>query len=174
MSESPGIGPTPPGLAGSTLCEAFQITARERGGAQALRSFETGYELSFAELADRVRALAAGLHALGVRHGDTVALMLVNRPEFNIVDTAAMHLGAIPFSVYNSSSASQVNYIFRNAGNRIVVTERQFLPRVMQARTPELEHIVLVDDDAPGTITLADVESRTVAGFDFESSWRAV
>ena len=30
---------------------------------------------------------------------------LVNRPEFNLVDTAAIHVGATPFSVYNTLSA---------------------------------------------------------------------
>ncbi len=39
-----------------------------------------------------------------VERGETVAMMLSNRPEAFIVDTAAMHLGAVPFSVYNTSS----------------------------------------------------------------------
>ena len=55
-----------------------------------------------------MRALAAGLAALGVERGDTVALMLPNRPEFHIADTAAMHLGATPFSIYNTYTPDQI------------------------------------------------------------------
>jgi long-subunit acyl-CoA synthetase (AMP-forming) len=161
-------------LAAETLCGAFQITAAERAGDIAHRAFGGGIELTYAEFAARVRAVAEGLHALGVRRGDTVALMLTNRPEFNVVDAAAMHLGAIAFSVYNTLAAEQVAQLFANAGNRVVVTERQFLPRVLEARTSDVEHIVLVDGTEPGTGTLGDLERTRVAGFDFEATWRAV
>jgi hypothetical protein len=85
-----------------------------------------------------------------------------------------MHLGATAFSVYNTSSAEQADHLFRNAGNRIVVTERQFLPRVLESRTPVIEHIVLVDGADGDTITLQDLARRRVPGFDFDAAWRAV
>ena len=90
-----------------------------------------------------MRRIAAGLASLGVRRGDTVALMLVNRPEFNVVDAGAMHLGATAFSVYNTSAAEQVEFLFANAANRVVITERQFLPvvRAAQQNSPALEHV---------------------------------
>jgi len=118
-----------------------------------------------------VQAIAAGLHTLGVGRGDTVALMLLNRPEFNLVDTAAVHLGAIPFSIYNTSSPGQIAYVFENAQNRVVVTEQRFLPHVLAARTPELEHVVLVDGAAPGTRTLDELAQRR-AGFGGERDHR--
>ena len=161
-------------LEAATLCEAFQITAAERPGQVAHRTFGGGVEFTFAEYATRVQAIAAGLHTLGVGRGDTVALMLLNRPEFNLVDTAAVHLGAIPFSIYNTSSPGQIAYVFENAQNRVVVTEQRFLPSVLAARTPELEHIVLVDGAAPGTRTLDELARRRTRGFDFEATWRAV
>ena len=163
-----------PALEAATLCEAFQITAAERPGQVAHRMFGGGVEFTFAEYAARVRAIAAGLHTLGVGRGDTVALMLVNRPEFNLTDTAAVHLGAVPFSIYNTSSPGQIAYVFENAQNRVVVTEQRFLSHVLAARTPELEHIVLVDGAAPGTRTLDELAQRRTRGFDFEAAWRAV
>jgi long-subunit acyl-CoA synthetase (AMP-forming) len=161
-------------LGSSTLCEAFQITAAQRPEQVALRTLGGATEITYGEFLARVRALAEGLHSLGVGRGDTVALMLTNRPEFSLADTAIMHLGATAFSVYNTSSAEQANHVFRNAGNRIVVTERQFLPRVLESRTPEIEHIVLVDGADAGAITLQDLGSRRVPGFNFDSAWRAV
>ncbi len=172
MNETPR--PEIAALGSSTLCEAFQITAAQRPGQVALRTLGGGTEITYAAFLARVRALAEGLHSLGVGRGDTVALMLTNRPEFSLADTAVMHLGATAFSVYNTSSAEQTHHVFRNAGNRVVVTESQFLPRVLESRTPEIEHIVLVDGAEAGTITLQDLAHRRVAGFDFDGAWRAV
>jgi long-subunit acyl-CoA synthetase (AMP-forming) len=155
-----------------TLCESFQVTASERPGQVAHRTLDGSVEFTFGEYAERVKALAGGLHSLGVRRGDTVALMLVNRPEFALADAAAMHLGAIAFSVYNSLAPDQINYVFRNSQCRVVVTERMLLPQVLAARTPEVEHIVLVDGEAGGTMTLADLGRRQSAGFDFGDAWR--
>ena len=157
-----------------TLCAAFQVTAAERPEYLALRTLDGAVSYTYGQYAARVRALAAGLHALGIRPGDTVALMLVNRPEFNVVDAAAMHLGAVAFSVYNTSSPEQIAHLFRNAANRIVVTERRFLASVLAARTSEIEHVVLIDGHEPGTMTLDGLAGRGAPGFDFEASWRAV
>jgi long-subunit acyl-CoA synthetase (AMP-forming) len=157
-----------------TLCEAFQATAAERPAQVAHRTLDGSVEFTYSEFAERIRALATGLHSIGVRRGDTVALMLANRPEFALVDTAAMHLGAIAFSVYNTLSAEQIGYLFRNAANRVVITERMMLPRVLAARTPQIEHVVLVDGEAPGTITLAELAQRPSRGFRFEEAWRDV
>ena len=159
-------------LEARTLCEAFQLTASERPGQVAHRTLDGSVEFTFGEHAERVQALATGLHSLGVRRGDTVALMLVNRPEFALADAAAMHLGAIAFSVYNTLAPEQINYLLQSSRCRVVVTERMFLPQVLAARTPEVEHIVLVDGEADGTITLADLGQRQSRGFRFEDAWR--
>ena len=53
--------------------------------------------------------------------------MLSNRVEFYPCDTAALHLGATPFSIYNTSSPEQIAYIFSNAENQVVITEPGFL-----------------------------------------------
>jgi long-subunit acyl-CoA synthetase (AMP-forming) len=51
----------------------------------------------------------------------------------SLCDTAAMHLGAAPFSVYNTLPADQIAYLFRNAGNRVALCEAQFAGRVRAA-----------------------------------------
>ena len=166
----------PAALAAATLCEAFQITAAERPDDIALRTPGGGLEITWKDLAARVKRIAAGLAALGVKRGDTVALMLVNRPEFNVCDAGAMHAGATAFSVYNTSTPEQVEFLFGNAGNRVVITEPKFLPVVLEAQknSPALEHIVLVEGEADGTIPLAQLEEMGAEDFDFEATWRAV
>jgi long-chain acyl-CoA synthetase len=156
-----------------TVCAAFQRTARERGDEVALRTPGDAVTLTWREYADRVRRVAAGLHAIGVRRGDTVALMLTNRPEFAVVDMAAVHLGATPFSVYNTSSPEQVAYLFGNAGNRVAVCEAMTLDQVLGSGVP-LDTVIVVDADRPGTTSLAALEAAGDPGFDLDAAWRAV
>src|SRR5690348_9889144 len=87
----------PRGLDAATMAEAFQTTVAEHGDRTALRTKGDEFSITWAGYADRVRAVAAGLAAAGIERGDTVGIMLTNRPEFHFVDTAAIHLGATPF-----------------------------------------------------------------------------
>ena len=161
------------GLGVSSLCEAFQRSAAINPDGVALRTPGGAVEITWREYAERVRRIAAGLAALGVRRGHTVALMMTNRPEFNVCDTAAMHLGATPFSVYNTLAAEQVAHLFNNAENQVVICEAAFAERVAAAGG-KVEHIVCIDGQPPGALTLEDVEGRGEPGFDFEAAWQAV
>jgi long-subunit acyl-CoA synthetase (AMP-forming) len=166
----------PRALQAATLCEAFQITAEESAAQVALRTKGDATSITWGEYADRVRSVAAGLAALGVKRGDTFGLMLINRPEFHVVDAAAMHLGATCFSIYNTSAPGQIEYLLTDAGNAVMVTERAFLERVLAAKpnVPTLEHIVVIDGPAEGAVTLDEVEAGADPGFDLEAAWRAV
>ncbi|GAB2974824.1 AMP-binding protein [Nocardioides montaniterrae] len=155
-----------------TLCEAFQHTATRRADRVALRTPGGTVALTWSEYAEQVRRLAAGLAARGVRRGDSVALMLLNRPEAALVDCAALHLGAIPFSVYNTSSPEQVAYLFGDAGNRVVVTQQAFLDTVRGSGVA-LDTVVSVDG-GEGTISLEDLAAAGDPDFDFDATWRAV
>ena len=53
-----------------------------------------------------------------------MALMLSNRPEFHLLDAAAMHLGAVPFSIYNTSSSEQAEFLLRDSGARSASSSR--------------------------------------------------
>ncbi|MRH90197.1 AMP-binding protein [Nocardia sp. SYP-A9097] len=156
-----------------TIPAAFQETLTLRPEQIAIRTVGGTREISWREYGEHVRSIAAGLAGLGVRRGDTVGIMLTNRPEFHLVDTAALHLGATPFSIYNTSSAEQIAHLFTNAENKIVITEPAFLDAVRGAGV-ELEHIVLVEGSAAGTLTLAEVEAAPAADFDFDAAWRSV
>lgn len=161
------------GVTVHTVPAAFQQTAALRPDQIALRTVGGTQEITWAEYATRVRALAAGLAKLGVRRGDTVGIMLTNRPEFNLIDTAALHLGAVPFSVYNTSSPDQIAHVFANAGNKVVITEQAFLD-TLRASGTSVEHTVVVDGTAEGTVTLAQLESDPEPDFDFDAAWQAV
>ncbi len=158
-----------------TLCAAFQRTAVVQPDTVALRTPDDSVAITWRQYADRVRKVAAGLAKLGVTRGDTVALMLVNRPEFHLADTGALHAGATPFSIYNTLATDQIAYLFGNAGNKVVITEQQFLEKLKAANADgQVEHFVCVDGPADGAMTLEELEASGDPDFDFEASWQAV
>jgi len=166
------------GVSVSTLPQAFQETAALQPDSVAIRTPGNEVVVTWRQYADRVQNIATGLAALGVERGHTVGLMLRNRPEFHLADTAVVHLGAIPFSIYNTSAPEQIRYLFSNADNKVVLTEKDFLPAI-KAAGADLAHVIVVDADpeakSDGCMTLEDLESTGAkADFDFDSGWRAV
>ena len=158
----------------ATIAEAFRITAEDHPDRVAVRTKDDEVSLTWAELRDRVDALARGLHELGVRRGDRVALMLANRPEFHVADLAAMTLGATPFSIYATSSPEQIAYVVADAEARVAIVEDAFLGSFQAAGIDGLEHLIVVEGErGPGTLALADVEA-TDSDLDVEAAWRAV
>jgi long-subunit acyl-CoA synthetase (AMP-forming) len=178
LSTAPAQRERPPALDASTMCEAFQITAAERPDDVALRTIADGISITWGQYSARVKRLAGGLAALGVGPGDTVGFMLTNRPEFHLLDTAAMHLGATPFSIYNTSSPEQIAYLLTDAANRVMIVEAAFMDRVGEVLVGgenSLEHLVVLDGATSDSITLEELEAaQPPDGFDFEAGWRAV
>jgi long-chain acyl-CoA synthetase len=161
-------------LEAATVCEAFQRVVSLHGDRPALRTLDRTVDLTWAQLGRRVERIAAGLAAHGVEHGDTVAMLLPNSVECHIIDFAALHLGAVPFTIYNSSSPEQIVHQLDNADARMVVTNQGLFPKIEQARAAlsRLE-LVVVGGDA-GDLTFDALEAEGSPNFDFEASWQAV
>lgn len=70
---------------------------------------------------DAVRTLAKGMVAVGLQPGDTVAIMAPTRYEWAVADLATWFAGGVVVPVYDSSSASQVEAIVRDARVRLAV-----------------------------------------------------
>ena len=157
----------PAGLQAATVAEAFQATANAHPDRVALRTRGDEFSITWREYAERVEATAAGLAGLGLGRGDTLAIMLTNRPEFHWFDSAALHLGATPFSLYNTYTTEQIQYQVKDAGARILVTEKAFAERAEGLEG--LSHLLVVDDE-----NAAPVEENAAADFDFDAAWRAV
>ena len=79
---------------------------------------------------------AGGLASLGVGAGARVVLMMRNRAEFHLADTAALFLGATPFSVYNTASAEEIAYAVGHTGATVAIVEDPDVPRALRARPP--------------------------------------
>ncbi|HEY8765061.1 MAG TPA: AMP-binding protein, partial [Solirubrobacteraceae bacterium] len=144
-----------------TVTEALRRTAASHPEIVAVRTPDDDVSLTWGELLRRVDAVAGGLAKLGVERGDTVAIMLGNRPEFHIVDLAAAMLGATPFSIYTTYPAEEIRYLCTDAATRVAIVEQAYVPAILKAREglPQLDHVIVVDGDAPeGTLALTEIE----------------
>ncbi|HYN25753.1 MAG TPA: long-chain fatty acid--CoA ligase, partial [Pyrinomonadaceae bacterium] len=98
--------------------------------------------------ADRVRHVALGLAALGIKRGDRVALLSENRPEWSITDLAILSLGAINVPIYTTQAIDQIRYILTDSGTRaIFISNRRLYKHARQAleRLGFLENLIFFD-----------------------------
>jgi long-chain acyl-CoA synthetase len=132
-----------------TLVQAFEQTCASRADRVAIASRGGEQTLTWAQWRQRSREIAGGLHKLGLRRGDAIALLMANRPEFHVCDLAAVMLGATPFSIYQTSSQNQVEFVIAHAGARIAIVEARYLPVMLAAQSalPQLEHVILIDPE---------------------------
>ena len=143
----------------------------------AIRTKGDEQSYTWGEYAQKVEELARGLAALGLERGQAMGSMLTNRPEFHFFDTAAMHLGATPFSAYNTYTVDQVTYLIQDSEAKIMVTEKAFLDTILAVRDADtpLETVIVVDGDGENdTLTVAEVIEGGDSGFDFEGAWKGV
>jgi long-subunit acyl-CoA synthetase (AMP-forming) len=159
-----------------TMIAAFHRTAQRCPDQVAIRTVDDSVRITWGELRTRVDALAAGLSKLGLRHGDTVALMFGNQPEFHLADLAVVTVGATPVSLYATASPEQIAYVLGDAASKIAIIDEQFAERVTKARAelPDLEHVIVVGAAPDGDLTLEQVESDPDPGFDAEAACQAV
>ena len=113
-------------------------------------------------LRDRADALATGLKRLGVDKGDSVALMLGDRPEFHVADLAVMTVGATPFSIYQTYAPEQIQYVVCDADARVAIIEGAVprpLPRGAQGPPRGSTTLIVVDEAEGDDVThVAEVE----------------
>lgn len=140
-------------IAGRTLVDVIADTVSQQGYAPALHSKKPdgGWStLSWNEYIRSACSVAAGLRGLGIRRGDRVAMLLRNRVECNIVDTAGILLGATMTSIYLTSSNSQVEWLLNHCGAGVILVDSEQAKRVKEIKPqiPSLRTIVCIDETA--------------------------
>ena len=150
MESSTTTTPAQSAVDAATVAEALRRTAANHPDLVAVRTPDDGVTLTWSELLQRVDALAGGLAKLGVEHGECVAIMLSNRPEFHIADLATVTVGATPFSIYVTYPANEIEFLITDSAARVAIVEQAFLPVILEARQnlPGLEHVIVVDGEA--------------------------
>jgi long-chain acyl-CoA synthetase len=143
---------------------AMQVKARpdvlnyKRGGAW--------HSLSSEELLSRIRHVALGLHALGLRRGDHAGILSESSPEWVVADLGCQFAGVINVPIYPTLAPPQVCYIMEDSGSLLLfVQDAAAYERVREALAAcaSLSTVVLMTGEAgglAGVITLAELEAR--------------
>ncbi|GAA4366475.1 long-chain fatty acid--CoA ligase [Hymenobacter saemangeumensis] len=90
--------------------------------------------LSTQEMQDKANQVSLGLTSLGLKHGDKVAIISMNRPEWMMADFGISQIGAVSVPMYPSITVEDYKYIFTDAGVRaIFVADQSLYDKVKQA-----------------------------------------
>ncbi|CAM5745808.1 putative Long-chain-fatty-acid--CoA ligase FadD15 [Streptomyces afghaniensis 772] len=126
--------------------------------------------LSWAQAAERVYAIAAGLIELGVQPEQRVALASSTRIEWILADLGIMCAGAATTTVYPQTNAEESAYILSDSESRVLIAENvEQLAKAQEKRAelPDLTHVVVVDpagvETADWILTLDELEKRGAA-----------
>jgi long-chain acyl-CoA synthetase len=122
-------------------------TAKRRGDAPAyhVKQGDDWQATSWTTYGDEVKAAGKALMALGLQPGGTVSILGFNRPEWVIMDVAAMAVGGAAAGVYTTCSGSEIQYIVDHAESKVILVENKHQFDKVQAqrdKLPRLEHVV--------------------------------
>jgi long-chain acyl-CoA synthetase len=136
-----------------TFAKLLIRNANLHGARTAMRHKDLGIWQSWTwgESLEIVRAYAAGLHRLGLRRGETIAIVGANRPKLYWSVMAAQMMGAIPVPVYADAVAEELAYVLSHAEVRFAAVEDQEQVDKIQSvaeRLPKLERMLY--DEARG------------------------
>jgi long-chain acyl-CoA synthetase len=116
---------------------------------------------------ERVKRIAFGLAALGVKAGDRIAIISENRPEWSLVDLAILSLRAVNVPIYTTQAVEQIRFILENSGARMLFISGKKLwkhAEIAIQSVEQIEKIIFFDADEKAesetrAITLSDVEN---------------
>lgn len=165
-----------------TLNELFNTAVDQYRESDFLRFKAVGEwrSLTFGEVARRVRELALGLHALGIRGGDRVAIWSENRPEWNLADLAVLAIGAVDVPIYATQTRSQVEYILADSASRAIFVSPAFAEDALaiKAQLPDVEFVISLEKTSGPVAGVEDLvdNGRALYGKQpglYEGLWRA-
>ncbi len=149
----------------TTLIEMYEQVVRDHPKPDTLNYKSAGKwrSISAREMLDRARNIAAGLHSLGVRKGDRVAILSDSRLEWVLADQGCIFLGAVAVPIYPTLTATQVAYIINDCAARtLFVADEEKLKVVRPALTNclSIQQVVLFDASDPLLLNLHDLEEK--------------
>ena len=119
--------------------------------------------LNWQQVGRRAYAIAAGLVGLGVQPEDRVAILAGTRLEWVLADFGVMCAGAATTTVYPTTEPDDAVYIVADSGATVLIAEDAGQVAKVWGGGTGLRHVVVIDGEAPGAITLAELERRGTA-----------
>jgi fatty-acyl-CoA synthase len=148
---------------GVTQGALLEALAREVPGRCAVDFPALGIALTFSELDDRSRRLARGLVALGVAHGDRVAVWSANSPDWIALQFAVARIGAVLVPVNPQLAPPEIAFVLRQSGAETLIAQREHLARAGEAI--DVPHVVAIEHLGPflaagESVTDAEIDAR--------------
>ncbi|MEE8562641.1 MAG: AMP-binding protein, partial [Alphaproteobacteria bacterium] len=104
--------------------------------------------ITWAEAADQVLRLAAGLAGLGINPGDRVGIVSENRPQWLIADHAIMAAGAISVPAYTTNTEDDHHHVLADSGASAVIVSTAALAQKLMpgaARADRCRHVITME-----------------------------
>jgi fatty-acyl-CoA synthase len=143
-------------LDGSTLGAAFDASARRFPGNDCVASVQQGTRLTYAEMRHATDRLARALAALGVEHGDRVAIWSTNNIEWLVTQLGTPKIGAILVNVNPAFRSSELEYVLRQSGASVVITLDRYksseylaMLRALRPALPQLREVIVIGANVP-------------------------
>lgn len=112
-------------------------------------------DVTCAQAAAQIRAVALGLIAEGVNAGDRVALLSATRYEWVILDYAILSVGAVTVPIYETSSPDQVRWVLEDSGAVLAFSETDAHTQTIKelaGELPALRKVVQISSSGPGAL----------------------
>ena len=181
MARTSALAPIAERITGATTLGRMILSASERGEDVALRHPVDGRfeSISYRELGERARAIALGLIAMGIETGDVVAILGSTRAEWTLCEAGALCAGAVVAPIYHTNSPEECRHVLAHSEARLLFCEDAAqVAKVARiaAACPRLEHVIVIEGDAPGAMPLEQLRAagRLVDAEEVERRVRAV
>ena len=154
------LGPRPPIPASRTVPGLLDELANGYPSREFVIGSRNRY--SYAKFRQAVRSFARGLHEIGVRPSDKVAILMGNRPEWLIADFAIMALGAVMVSINTWASRRELAYMLAHSDTSVLVCTDRFLGSNYLEMLKDIGQVGLLrqvvrvapgDEELPGSVS---------------------
>lgn len=109
-----------------TIGDIVDETAKKYPNNDALVYVDRGLRLSYKEFKDRVDKLAKSLMALGIEHGDHIAVWAYNVPEWVLLQFASAKIGAVLVTVNTYYKAKELEYLLKQSDSTTLFLVEEF------------------------------------------------
>jgi long-chain acyl-CoA synthetase len=150
---------------GRTIADMATVAGERYGDRTAVR-FKSGddwRETSYAEAAEIVNELAAGLIELGLAPGERAAVLADTRPEWVYASFAVSTAGGVVVPIYPTNSPKECQWVAGDSEAKVAFVENaDQAAKIEKVRgdLPALEHVVIFDGEADGAISLDELREK--------------
>jgi long-chain acyl-CoA synthetase len=128
-----------------TLQHVIEDSCRKNSSHIAL-TFTDDEPISYSDLKRQIDHLSVFLKNQGVVHGDRIAILGENSPQWGVAYFAITTMGAIAVPILPDFHASEVHHILRHSGSKVIFISERFFHKIEDLDFMEFNSIILMND----------------------------